>query len=296
MRLSEKQILKKNATITSCCGSAKGDIKTADGIKKSVKSNYAKVAKGGVSCCGTASSAGNISKRIGYTKEDLEAIPEGADLGLGCGNPVAFASLKEGEVVLDLGSGAGIDCFISANKVGKNGRVIGVDMTPEMLERARENAKKSGYDNVEFRLGEIENLPVADNYVDVIISNCVINLVPDKKRAFAEAFRVLKAGGRLMVSDIVLLKSLPDAIRDSVAAYVGCLAGALMKDDYLGSIQSAGFQEVEVISETHIAFDLMLNDPTAQVILKDLDLSPEEAEKSANSIVSIKVYGVKPVA
>jgi SAM-dependent methyltransferase len=169
-------------------------------------------------------------------------------------------------------------------------------MTPEMLEKARENAKKSGYDNVEFRLGEIENLPVADNYVDVIISNCVINLVPDKKRAFAEAFRVLKASGRLMVSDIVLLKPLPDAIRDSVAAYVGCLGGALMKDDYLDSIQSAGFKEVKVISETHIAFDLMLNDPTAQVILNDLNLSPEEAEKSANSVVSIKVYGVKPVA
>jgi arsenite methyltransferase len=296
MRLSEKQILKKNATITSCCGSATGDIKTADGIKKSVRNNYAKVAKSGISCCGTACSAGDISKRIGYTKEDLEAIPEGADLGLGCGNPVAFASLKEGEVVLDLGSGAGIDCFIAANKVGKNGRVIGVDMTPEMLEKARENAKKSGYENVEFRLGEIENLPVADNYVDVIISNCVINLVPDKKRAFAEAFRVLKAGGRLMVSDIVLLKPLPDAIHDSVAAYIGCLGGALMKDDYLDSIQSAGFKEVEVMSETSMSFDLMLNDPTAQVILNDLNLSPEEAEKSANSIVSIKVYGVKPVA
>src|SRR5512136_2921012 len=176
-------------------------------IKKAVRQRYARAATqgggcgcGGVpasSCCGSTDVAQNISKAVGYSDEDIGAVPEGANLGLGCGNPVALASLKEGEVVLDLGSGAGIDCFIAANKVGKNGRAIGVDMTPEMLEKARENAKKSGYDNVEFRLGEIENLPVADNYVDVIISNCVINLSPEKPRAFKEAFRVLKPGGRI---------------------------------------------------------------------------------------------------
>ena len=274
---------------TSCCGNTKDNI----GIKRSVRNNYAKIAKSGTSCCGTVNTDCCISKKIGYKDEDLSVIPDGADLGLGCGNPVALASLKEGEIVLDLGSGAGIDCFLSANKVGKKGRVIGVDMTPEMIEKARENAKKSGYDNVEFRLGEIENLPVADNYVDAIISNCVINLVPDKKRAFAEAFRVLKPGGRLMVSDIVLLKPLPEAIKNSVEAYVSCLAGAIMKDEYLDSIRSAGFQNVRIIDETPISFDLISNDPTAQAIIEDLKLSAEEAEKAVNSVVSISVYGEK---
>jgi SAM-dependent methyltransferase len=221
-------------------------------------------------------------------------VPDGANLGLGCGNPIALASLSEGEVVLDLGSGAGFDCFLAANKVGKSGRVIGVDMTPEMLEKARENAEKGGYSNVEFRLGEIENLPAADNSIDVIISNCVINLSPDKKQVFGEAFRVLKPGGRLMVSDIVLLKELPDFIRDSVAAYVGCVSGALMKDEYLATISGAGFAGVQVLDEAVFPIDCMANDPTAQVLIKKLDLSESEMENAANSVVSIKVQAIKP--
>ncbi len=196
--------------------------------------------------------------------------------------------------MLDLGSGAGFDCFLAANKVGESGRVIGVDMTPEMLEKARENAEKGGYRNVEFRLGEIENLPVADNSVDIIISNCVINLSPDKKSVFEEAFRVLKPGGRLMVSDIVLLKELPDFIRNSVAAYVGCISGALMKNEYLDTITVAGFQEVRVLDKSIFPIDCMASDPTAQAVIKKLDLTEEAIKDAASSVASIKVCGIKP--
>lgn len=262
---------KTNKNGSSCCGSDSEESKTAEEIRKKVRDGYAKIAKSKSSCCDNTNSccsSQDISKKMGYTEEDLKAIPEDADLGLGCGNPIALASLKEGEIVLDLGSGAGIDCFIAANKVGETGKVIGIDMTQEMIEKARENARKSKKKNVEFRLGEIENMPVADNYVDIIISNCVINLSPDKDRVFKEAFRVLKPGGRLMVSDIVLLKELPDAIKNSVEAYVGCIAGAEMKDKYLDSIKKAGFRDVKVVDETSFYSD---------------------------SCVSVKVYGVKPI-
>jgi len=215
-------------------------------------------------------------------------------LGLGCGNPIALASLKEGEVVLDLGSGAGFDCFLAANQVGKTGKVIGVDMTPEMLEKARENARKVNSANVEFRLGEIENLPVADRSVDVVISNCVINLSPNKRRVFQEAFRVLRPGGKLMVSDIVLLKELPEEIRNSVTAYVGCVAGAVTKKEYLEAIQAAGFGETNVLGEATFSVELLANDPTAREIAKNLKLSREKAKDLANSVVSIKVSAIKP--
>ncbi len=216
-------------------------------IRKVVREGYGKIAKQDSSCCapeksccGSPNSAQNIGRKIGYSEEELKAVPEGANLGLGCGNPIALASLKEGEVVLDLGSGAGFDCFLAANQVGKTGKVIGVDMTAEMLDRARENARKGNYDNVEFRLGEIENLPVGDNQVDVIISSCVINLSPNKKRVFQEAFRVLRPGGSLMVSDIVLLKELPEEIRNSVVAYIGCVAGATRQKGLPGSDPGSG--------------------------------------------------------
>jgi len=270
-------------------------------IKKAVREGYARIAKQGSSCCAPASSccgstdlAQKISKNIGYTEEEIKAVPEGANLGLGCGNPLAFASLKEGEIVLDLGSGPGLDSFLAANKVGKKGRVIGVDMTPEMIERARENARKGNYKNVEFRLGEIENLPVADNYVDVVISNCVINLVPDKRRAFREVFRVLKPGGRLMISDLVLLKEPPDSLKNSVEAYIGCIGGAIKKDEYLQAIKAAGFQEVRIVDETSFPLDCLANDPTAQAIVKNSKIPPQKLEEAVSSVVSVKVYGVKP--
>ncbi|MGB8311263.1 MAG: arsenite methyltransferase [Halobacteriota archaeon] len=269
-------------------------------IKSVVREGYAKIAKEGkvfsvplTSCCGGASLAEEISKRIGYTEHDLAAAPEGANLGLGCGNPVARASLQEGAVVLDLGSGAGFDCFLAAQHVGASGRVIGVDMTPEMIAKARENAQKSNYNNVEFRLGEIEHLPVADNSVDITISNCVINLVPDKRSAFAEIFRVLKPGGRLMISDIVLLQELPDVVKNSAAAYVGCISGALMKDDYFKTIREVGFEDVQIVEETVFPIECMANDPTAQAIVKDAGLPPERIKELEHSVVSIKVRGVK---
>ena len=266
--------------------------------KKVVRERYAQVAKQNGSCCSSlccgASKPKEISKKIGYTEDELVAVPAGSNLGLGCGNPTALASIKAGETVLDLGSGAGFDCFLASNKVGPEGRVIGVDMTDEMVARARDNASKGGYKNVEFRQGEIENLPVEDNTVDVIISNCVINLVPNKENAFKEAFRVLKPGGRLMVSDIVLLKKLPDCVKESIEAYVGCVAGAATKDRYLGAIKSAGFGDVTVIDESLFPLDCMTNDPTGQAILKSLEATPEQLNEVQNSISSIKVGAFKP--
>lgn len=269
-------------------------------IRRAVRKGYAKIVrKDGTccapvsSCCGRPNSAEAISKTIGYSDEELKSVPAGANLGLGCGNPVALASLRAGETVMDLGSGAGFDSFLAAARVGKTGRVIGVDMTPEMLDRARANAQKGGYRNVEFRLGEIEHLPAADQSVDVLISNCVINLSPDKTQVFREAFRVLKPGGRLMVSDIVLLHELPAVIRTSIAAYVGCLAGALLRDEYLSLIRAAGFQDVELLAESAFPLECMANDQTAQALLATLNLPPEELEKLAATVRSIKVQGKK---
>lgn len=270
-------------------------------IRKTVRDRYARVAKRGSpcctpisSCCGSTDRAQDISRKMGYTEKELGTVPEGANLGLGCGNPVALASLKEGDTVLDLGSGAGFDCFLAANKVQKNGKVIGVDMTPEMIEKARENARKGNYSNVEFRLGEIENLPVADNSVDVIISNCVINLAPDKKRVFTEAYRVLRPGGRLMVSDIVLLKELPDSIKNSAQAYVACLAGAMMKDRYLDAIDVAGFEQVKVIDETTFPVEYIVNDPAGKAVIEGSGMRTEDLKEIADGILSVKVSGTKP--
>ncbi len=273
-------------------------------IKKHVRDRYARAAKTKSSCCGSVSSPCcggemDVSQRqagqmVGYSPEELAAIPEEAILGLGCGNPTALAGLKTGETVLDLGSGAGIDCFLAARKVGPGGRVIGVDMTPDMIDRARENARKSGLSNVEFRLGEIESLPVADNTVDVIISNCVINLSTDKPRVFREAFRVLKPGGRLLVSDLALKKPLPPEIRGSVEAYVACIAGAMLKDDYLGSIRDAGFRDVGIVDEKVFPAELVLEDSLAPQVAKTLKLTRKELEEHIASVLSLNVRALKP--
>ena len=196
--------------------------------------------------CGGGCSADSQARTLGYSEAELAAVPEGANLGLGCGNPVAIASLQPGQTVLDLGAGAGFDAFLAARAVGVSGRVIGVDMTPEMLSKARANAKKSGFPQVEFRLGEIEALPVADSIVDVIISNCVINLCPDKRPVYREAFRVLKPGGRLAVSDVVARQELPDEVKQDLTLYGGCLAGATPLAELLDILQEAGFVDVVV--------------------------------------------------
>jgi arsenite methyltransferase len=266
-------------------------------IKKVVREGYGKIAKTNSSCCTPVSSccggsrADDVSSKIGYSDEELSSVPEGANLGLGCGNPVALASLKKGETVLDLGSGPGFDCFLAANKVGKEGRVIGVDMTPEMLDKARENARKGNYTNVEFRLGEIENLPAADNSVDAIISNCVINLAPDKKRVFKEAYRVLKPGGRLMVSDIVVTKELPRALKESVEGYIGCLSGAISKDEYLDAIKNAGFRDIGIMGEAN--YLELMDDPGVRTFTENFNIPHEVIKEISESTVSIKVQGMK---
>jgi arsenite methyltransferase len=269
-------------------------------LRQSVREGYAKVAKGSGSCCGPSQSCcgsrtqKTTSRAVGYSEEELAAVPQGADLGLGCGNPVALASLQPGETVLDLGSGAGIDCFIAARKVGPTGKVIGVDMTPEMLEKARKNASSAGVTNVDFRLGEIEHLPVADKTVDVVISNCVINLSPDKPQVFREAFRVLRPGGRLMVSDIVLDSPLPKGLLDSAAAYVGCISGASLKADYLAMMSATGFVDVAVVSEERFPVEAAASDPTLQALVRESGLSPAELISAAAGVRSAKVSAVKP--
>ncbi len=225
-------------------------------IRESVRKRYGEIAESGQPGCGCASpgccsgpaatSLGVSSLQIGYSPEELQAVPAGADLGLGCGNPQAIAALQPGERVLDLGSGAGFDCFLAARQVGPSGQVIGVDMTAEMVAKARENAATAGYANVEFRLGEIEHLPAADASVDVIISNCVINLSPDKGQVFREAFRVLRPGGRLAISDIVATAPMPPEVRNDLALYTCCIAGAAFIDELEDMLTESGFQQIRI--------------------------------------------------
>ena len=236
-------------------------------IRNYVRDRYAGIARQGGSCCGPQASSccggptpESASGKIGYSPAEMASVPEGANLGLGCGNPTAIASLEPGETVLDLGAGGGFDCFLASKEVGPAGRVIGVDMTPDMVEKARRNARTHGYENVEFRLGEIEHLPLADASVDAVISNCVINLSTDKESVFSEIFRVLKHGGRVMISDLVLVKTLPEDVANSLAAYAGCVAGAIGMDDYIRLMKMAGFGDVRVVEEKRYAGMIGLED------------------------------------
>jgi arsenite methyltransferase len=261
-------------------------------VRKIVRKGYTRIAKTEKSCCECDS---EVSESIGYSRAELESVPVGANLNLGCGNPVGLASLIEGETVVDLGSGGGLDCFLAANKVGSSGRVIGVDMTTAMLDKARANCRRSGYANVEFRLGEIENLPIADRTADVVISNCVINLSPEKQRVFDEAFRVLKPGGRLMISDMVLLKRIPEKVRKSVLAYIGCISGAELKSAYTQMIEDAGFIEVKVVEEKRLKPEQILSDATVRGLMTELKLDREQAEEIVGSVASLRISAIKPV-
>lgn len=225
-------------------------------IREYIRKNYAEVAKkgseggccgGGCSCSGEPMDITEASIKIGYTEEDISSVPVEANMGLGCGNPIAIAALKEGEVVLDLGSGGGFDCFLARRQVGETGYVIGVDMTPDMIKLARKNAEKSGFANVEFRLGEIEHLPVADSSVDTIISNCVINLSLDKEQVFKEAFRVLKPGGRLSTSDVVATAQLPEEIKQDLSLVASCIGGAEYVEDIKSMLENAGFKNIRMV-------------------------------------------------
>ncbi len=261
-----------------------------------VREGYARIAKEKTSCCGPAGGGTEIdtAKQIGYSDADLAGPAAEGNLGLGCGNPTAIANLQPGEVVIDLGSGAGFDALLAAEKLGSDGRFIGVDMTPEMLERARTNAVKAGYARiVEFREGLIEALPVASESVDVIISNCVINLSPDKAKVFSEAFRVLKPGGRLAISDILLTKPLPSDVAESVAALIGCVAGAETEEEYVGHIRDAGFADIELQRRPAGAmFDVVTTDPVIGEAVAEFGV--ERAREVAETVFSYTIQATKP--
>lgn len=259
-----------------------------DALRKTVSEGYARIARGGGSCCpGGCGASQDVSLALGYDADQLASLPDGADLGLGCGNPTALDELRPGETVLDLGSGAGLDAFLAARKVGPSGHVIGVDMTEAMLDKARANAIAGGFDTVEFRAGLIEALPVDDASVDVILSNCVINLSPEKARVFAEAHRVLKPGGRMLVSDIVMEEALPPEIAARVDATVGCVGNASLRADYLRTIREAGFGEIEILSETHYGTELLAGSGLAGSIGRDHGLSLEEVAAHLGKVTSL---------
>ena len=284
------------------------ETKDKEKVRQAVRESYGKIAKSvsvisgigaGTSCCGTSENATStnaqasccggpevpteqISGLMGYSKEDILSIPEGANMGLGCGNPVALASLKPGEIVVDLGSGGGFDCFLAAKQVGESGQIIGVDMTPDMVTKARMNAEKIGSKNVEFRLGEIEHLPVADNSADIIMSNCVINLSPDKARVYRDAFRILKPGGRLAIADIVATAPLPEEIQKNLALVSACVGGAATIDDTVKMLEDAGFVDIKIQAK----------DESRELISK---WAPGEDRNIGDYVVSAYIEAIKPI-
>jgi arsenite methyltransferase len=278
-------------SVSNPASNSNRDHKEHDDLRQNVRDAYAQVANAsnegnahGIesSCCGVSDdSAINtlISTRMGYSDDDLDNVPNGADMGLGCGNPRAIASLKAGEVAVDLGAGGGFDCFLAAQEVGSSGYVIGVDMTPDMLSKARNNATKGKYKNVEFRLGEIENLPIADNTADVILSNCVINLSPNKEQVFKEAFRVLKPGGRLAISDVVATVALPEEMKNDPMLIAGCMGNASLVDDLEAMIKAAGFESVKIQPKDES---------------KDFIRDWAPAHNVTDYVVSASIEGIKP--
>jgi len=272
-------------------------------VKKSVIENYGKLAKSTknglfsklFSCCDPTETANKVGEKIGYSPEELSAVPEGSNLGIGCGNPSALANIKSGETVIDLGSGAGFDAFLVSPIVQDHGKVIGVDLSEDMLSLARKNAKKGNYTNIDFVKGDIEELPLADDIADHIISNCVINLSLNKGAVYKEAFRVLKPGGRLSISDIILEKELPDFVKDSLAGHIACVSGAEPLEDYLKYVEAAGFKNIKIESKANFPIELMLADPQIVKIAKTLNfnLDSDEAKDLANRVSSISLSATK---
>lgn len=272
-------------------------------VKKSVIDSYGKLAKatnGNIftklfACCNTSDLANEVGEKIGYSKEEIHSVPEGANLGVGCGNPSALAQIQQGETVVDLGSGAGFDAFLAAPLVAGKGKIIGVDLSDDMLKLARKNAQKGGYENVEFIHGDIEDLPLDNDIADHIISNCVINLSLNKGAVYQEAYRVLKPGGRLAISDIVLEKELPDFVKNSLAGHIACISGAEKLEDYLQYITDAGFKDITIETKNTFPLELMLTDPQVKIIAKKMnfDLSSEEAKDIASRVTSVSISARK---
>jgi arsenite methyltransferase len=270
--------------------------------KENVKKGYAGIVKRHkrksllpkfMQCCDHQEVSHTIGLKIGYTEAQLMEAPTDANLGIGCGNPLAFADVTSGETVLDLGSGAGFDCFLASRQVGESGKVIGIDITGEMVAQAKKNALKGNYGNVEFLVGNIEEMPLEANSVDLIISNCVINLSNKKERIFRESFRVLRPNGRILISDIVLLRALPGYLRDSVEGHIACLAGAVTKYDYLFGLVNAGFGDVAIVQQKSFPIELMLHDPIAQKIINDNKMDQKAVKLIADSIVSLSIRARK---
>jgi arsenite methyltransferase len=265
-----------------------------DRLRERVREGYARVAEGASRGGeGEAPRATEVGRRIGYRDEELDAVPQGANLGVGCGNPTAIDALQPGEVVVDLGSGGGMDAFLAARRVGPGGRVIGIDMTDEMLAKARENARKGGFANVEFRKGYIEALPLEDESVDAIISNCVINLSPEKDAVYREAYRVLRPGGRMLISDIVLERPLPPQFAESLDAYLGCVGGASLRAEYLRSIEKAGFREVRITGEACFGDVISLDHPTVLEAMERFGVTSEQVKEVLATVTSLHLFALK---
>ena len=278
---------------------SEGEAPRSEALVEKVRERYAGIARTAGSCCGdscapTAAEPRAAAGRIGYSADELGSVPDGANLGLGCGAPIDLLALEPGETVLDLGSGPGLDAFLAAQRVGERGRVIGVDMTPEMIERAREGARQVGLEQVEFRQGRLEALPVEDGSVDAVTSNCVINLVPDKARVFAEAARVLRPGGRLVISDIVLDAPLPETVGNDLMAYVGCVAGAELRQDYFAAVRAAGLDEIEVLSDSD-AVKLLGGEIPGEMV-EMLERTGTSADELRGKVRSVTWRAVKPAA
>ncbi len=262
----------------------------ANQLRETVAAGYAKIAETNAGCgCSCGDTSGKVSLSVGYDNDALATVPDGADMGLGCGAPVAWAALKPGETVLDLGSGPGMDAFLAAKEIGADGLVIGIDMTDAMLDKARDNATRGGYKNVEFRKGLIEDLPVDDASIDVILSNCVINLSPEKDRVFREAVRVLKPGGRMVISDIVLDEALPLEIASHLDATVGCVGNAVVRDEYLATAKQAGFTNVEILKEISYGEKIGHASPIIEAVARDTALTMEQVAEHMGKVRSITV-------